>query len=110
MYAIRSYYALLQRIHEAGIAGLGGAGFPTDVKLKGALGGVELLIINGCECEPYITADDRLMQEHAAEIMDGIQILQHIVKPTLTLIALEDNKPEAIAALMAQVRESYNFV
>ena len=50
------------------------------------------------------------MQEHAAEIMDGIQILQHIVKPTLTLIALEDNKPQAIAALMAQVRESHTQI
>ena len=56
-----------------------------------------LLIINAVECEPYITADDRLMQEHANEIISGIKVLQHILKPALTVIAIEDNKPQAIA-------------
>ncbi|RTG45759.1 electron transport complex subunit RsxC, partial [Serratia marcescens] len=95
---------LIQRIHQAGIAGLGGAGFPTASKLQGGMSGVETLILNAAECEPYITADDRLMQEHAAQIIEGTQILQHILQPKLTLIGIEDNKPEAIAALKQALR------
>jgi electron transport complex protein RnfC len=95
---------LIQRIHQAGIAGLGGAGFPTSSKLQGGMSGVETLILNAAECEPYITADDRLMQEHAAQIVEGTQILQHILQPKLTLIGIEDNKPEAIAALKQALR------
>ncbi|WP_426883125.1 electron transport complex subunit RsxC [Serratia bockelmannii] len=95
---------LIQRIHQAGIAGLGGAGFPTASKLQGGMSGVETLILNAAECEPYITADDRLMQEHADQIIEGTQILQHILQPKLTLIGIEDNKPEAIAALKQALR------
>ena len=90
---------LVKRIHESGIAGLGGAGFPTDVKLATGREKVEILIINGAECEPYITCDDRLMQEEAHRIAEGIAVLRHILKPRLVLIAIEDNKPEAIAAM-----------
>ena len=93
--------ALVDIIHQAGVAGLGGAGFPAGKKLKSALDKVETLIINAAECEPYITADDCLMQEYAAEIVTGIEILQHILSPTLTIIGIEDNKPEAIEALKA---------
>ncbi|MGM7652152.1 electron transport complex subunit RsxC [Serratia marcescens] len=95
---------LIQRIHQAGIAGLGGAGFPTASKLQGGMSGVETLILNAAECEPYITADDRLMQEHADQIVEGTQILQHILQPKVTLIGIEDNKPEAIAALKQALR------
>ncbi|CUZ66883.1 Nitrogen fixation protein rnfC [Serratia marcescens] len=95
---------LIQRIHQAGIAGLGGAGFPTASKLQGGMSGVETLILNAAECEPYITADDRLMQEHADQIIEGTQILQHILQPKVTLIGIEDNKPEAIAALKLALR------
>ncbi|EMH4079726.1 TPA: electron transport complex subunit RsxC [Serratia marcescens] len=95
---------LIQRIHQAGIAGLGGAGFPTASKLQGGMSGVETLILNAAECEPYITADDRLMQEHADQIVEGTQILQHILQPKVTLIGIEDNKPEAIAALKHALR------
>ncbi|MGO2463219.1 MAG: electron transport complex subunit RsxC, partial [Serratia proteamaculans] len=90
---------LIQRIHQAGIAGLGGAGFPTASKLQGGMNGVETLILNAAECEPYITADDRLMQEHADQVIEGTQILRHLLQPKVTLIGIEDNKPEAIAAL-----------
>ncbi|KHS47444.1 electron transport complex subunit RsxC [Hafnia paralvei] len=90
---------LTHLIHQAGIAGLGGAGFPTGNKLEGGYGKVETLIINAAECEPYITADDRLMREHADEIILGCEILGHILTPKRTLIGIEDNKPEAIAAL-----------
>ena len=94
---------LVRRIHEAGIVGLGGAGFPTDVKLATGREKVEILIINGAECEPYISCDDRLMREEAQRIAEGIDIIRHILKPRLVLIAIEDNKPQAIAAMQAVV-------
>ncbi|MEG0006849.1 MAG: electron transport complex subunit RsxC [Aeromonas sp.] len=90
---------LLERIQQAGIAGLGGAVFPTHSKLDGRGQLTEILIVNGLECEPYITTDDRLMQEYADEIMDGIRVLKHLLKPKLTLIGVEDNKPAAIDEL-----------
>jgi Na+-translocating ferredoxin:NAD+ oxidoreductase subunit C len=93
---------LFERIRQAGIAGLGGAGFPTYAKLSVAREKAEIVIINGAECEPYITADDRLMREHAREILEGIEIIKHILRPTITIIAIEDNKPEAIAAFLLQ--------
>ncbi|WP_322863882.1 electron transport complex subunit RsxC [Aeromonas allosaccharophila] len=90
---------LLERIQKAGVAGLGGAVFPTHSKLDGRGQLTEILIVNGLECEPYITTDDRLMQQYADEIMDGIRVLKHLLKPKLTLIGVEDNKPEAIEQL-----------
>ncbi|WP_421317343.1 electron transport complex subunit RsxC [Aeromonas sp. 700377] len=90
---------LLERIQQAGVAGLGGAVFPTHSKLDGRGQLTEILIVNGLECEPYITTDDRLMQQYADEIMDGIRVLKHLLKPKLTLIGVEDNKPEAIEQL-----------
>ena len=90
---------IVQRIHDAGVAGLGGAGFPTATKLKGGLRGVKTLIINAAECEPYITADDRLMQDYAAEVLEGSRILGWVLQAERVLIGIEDNKPEAIAAL-----------
>lgn len=91
---------LLARIRGAGIAGMGGAGFPSAVKLAVRDGvRIDTLIINGTECEPYITADDMLMRERAAEIIAGARILAYLVKPGETLIGVEDNKPESIQAL-----------
>jgi len=87
---------LLERIQAAGIAGLGGAGFPSAQKLA-LQRPLEYLIINGVECEPYITADDRLMREHAAEIISGTEILMQVSGCNKALIAIEENKPEAIA-------------
>ena len=87
---------LIKAIKNAGVIGLGGAGFPTHLKLTHQDN--RLLIINAIECEPYITADDRLVQEHADEIIEGIQILQHILKPKMTIFAIEDNMPEGIEA------------
>ena len=93
---------LVALLREAGVAGLGGAGFPTAVKVTlGDQQRVEQLIINAVECEPYITADDRLMRERADEIVAGIRLLQYLLNPQHTLIGIEDNKPEAIAALGA---------
>ncbi|NIB24055.1 electron transport complex subunit RsxC [Pseudoteredinibacter isoporae] len=92
---------LLHRIRLAGIAGMGGAGFPTAVKLRPpATSPIDTLIINGTECEPYITADDVLMQERSDDIIRGCALLAHILgEPDNILIGVEDNKPKAIAAL-----------
>ncbi|MGE1561578.1 electron transport complex subunit RsxC [Pantoea septica] len=98
-YRQRERAAIVQRIHDAGVAGLGGAGFPTGTKLRGGLRGVKTLIINAAECEPYITADDRLMQDYAAEVLEGSRILAWVLQAERVLLGIEDNKPEAIAAL-----------
>ncbi len=90
---------LIELIRLAGVSGLGGAGFPTAKKIQAGLSRTEILIINAAECEPYITADDTLMQHHADEIIQGIEIVEHILKPKLTIIGIEDNKPLAIEAL-----------
>ncbi|MGL6261702.1 electron transport complex subunit RsxC [Vibrio sp. WXL210] len=90
---------LIEVIRQAGVSGMGGATFPTARKLQTGLSRTEILIINAAECEPYITADDRLMQEHADEVIEGISILEHILQPKLTIIGIEDNKPQAVAAL-----------
>ena len=91
---------LIQLIRRAGIVGLGGASFPTSAKLsRGNDLGIETLIINGVECEPYMTCDDILMQTYAREVVNGIGYLQQILKPKSTLIGIEDNKPDAIKAM-----------
>ena len=99
--------ALLKKIREAGIAGLGGAGFPTSVKLSiKSTQTIDVLIINGAECEPYITADDLLMQTHAEDIIAGVYLLSHILRhPTRLVIGVEDNKPKAINALRTALQE-----
>jgi len=92
---------LINLIRNAGIAGMGGAGFPSAVKLSVKPDThIATLIINGTECEPYITADDMLMRECAAHIIEGVKILHHIIAPDETLIGVEDNKPQALAALL----------
>ena len=97
---------LVERIRQAGISGLGGAGFPTSVKLNARpTQKIHTLIINGTECEPYITADDLLMRERADALVSGIEVLAHLIQPEQVLIGIEDNKPEAIAAVQAAVGE-----
>lgn len=100
-YASHSREELIERIHQFGVAGLGGAGFPTGNKLHGGGDKIDTLIINAAECEPYITADDRLMQDCAAQIIEGVRILAHILQPQRVLIGIEDNKPQAISMLRA---------
>ncbi|MEZ8291846.1 electron transport complex subunit RsxC [Vibrio sp. 10N.237.312.B06] len=90
---------LLDVIRQAGISGMGGAGFPTAKKLQSGLGRTDILIVNAAECEPYITSDDKLLQEHADEVLKGIEVVEHILQPKLTVIGIEDNKPGAIKAL-----------
>ena len=109
-YEDRDPAELIDAIRLNGIAGLGGAGFPTARKLQGGLGNVDILIINAAECEPYITADDRLMRDYAEEVIEGVRILRHIISPKLTIIGIEDNKPEAIKALEQHVKEDDNIL
>jgi len=87
-----------QRISDAGVVGLGGAVFPSAVKLKPTRE-IETLLINGVECEPYITCDDVLMRYHADTIIQGALLLARIIKPHEIVIAVEDNKPEAYQSL-----------
>lgn len=90
---------LVERIREAGIAGLGGAGFPSHIKLN-PLSSVNTLIINGAECEPYITADHALFKAHSDKVVEGVQLLAHILgNPEQVLIGIEDNKTDAIEQL-----------
>ncbi|MBJ9111056.1 electron transport complex subunit RsxC [Citrobacter sp. FDAARGOS_156] len=108
-YRARSREELIARIHQFGVAGLGGAGFPTGVKLQGGGDKIETLIINAAECEPYITADDRLMQDCAAQVVEGIRILAHILQPHEVLLGIEDNKPQAISMLRAVLADSHDI-
>jgi len=93
---------LQQRLRDFGIVGLGGAAFPSDLKLRHRIK-VDTLILNGAECEPYITCDDMLMRERANEIVRGIFILRHALEADEVVIGIEDNKPEAIAAMRQAV-------
>ncbi len=87
-------------IRDAGIVGLGGAGFPAFIKLNpGARTAIDTLVLNGSECEPYITCDDRLMRDRPDEIIAGARIMRHALHARECVIGIEDNKPEAVAAL-----------
>jgi len=98
---------MIELICRAGIVGLGGAVFPTSPKLaRGKAQGIDTLIINGVECEPYITCDDSLMRHYAAEVLRGTDYLQRILRPQTTVIAIEDNKPEAIEKMTAALAQS----
>ncbi len=101
-------YSLLERIQDSGIAGMGGAGFPTHIKVN-VKQPVDYLIINAVECEPYITADDLLMQERASDIIAGIEILQKVLNPKAVLIGIEDDKPIAAASLKAAIGQRENY-
>lgn len=99
---------LLSRIQDSGIAGMGGAGFPTHLKI-GMTQPVDYLIINAVECEPYISSDDLLMQEAATTIVKGIDILCRLLKPKAVLIGIEDDKPIATAAMMAACNQREHY-
>jgi H+/Na+-translocating ferredoxin:NAD+ oxidoreductase subunit C len=89
-----------QRVREAGIVGLGGAGFPTAVKLNpGPQRRVELLVINAAECEPYISCDEALMCSRGNDVIDGVRIMQHALGARRVVIGIEDNMPTAIDCL-----------
>lgn len=96
---------ILRAIREAGIVGMGGAAFPGDAKALGALGRIDCLIANACECEPYITADDALLRRFPDQVLQGMAILKQCLKPQRAVLAVEDNKAEAIARLQAKMTE-----
>jgi len=99
-YTARDPSELRNIIRDAGIVGLGGAGFPSFIKLNpGARTAIDTLILNGAECEPYITCDDRLMRERPEEIVAGARIMRHALHARRVLIGIEDNKPEAYEAI-----------
>jgi electron transport complex protein RnfC len=98
---------VLALIRQAGIVGLGGAGFPANIKLRPSLEReVDTLILNGAECEPYITADDMTMREKADQVMAGLRIMAWLLSPARVVIGIEENKPEAIAALRQAAKGS----
>jgi len=97
----RSTDQLRQAVFDAGICGLGGAGFPTTIKLGACA--IKTLIINGAECEPYITADEALMREYAVEIIEGARIIQTIVGAQDCVIGIEEDKHEAITAIQSAI-------
>ena len=88
--------SILHAIREAGIVGMGGAAFPGNVKALSAMGNVDTLIANACECEPYITADDSLLRLMPEQVLAGMAILKKILKPSRLVLAVEDNKAQAI--------------
>jgi electron transport complex protein RnfC len=96
---------ILAKIKQAGIAGMGGAAFPSHIKLNPA-SEIDLVIINAVECEPYITSDDRLMREHSDDIIAGIEIIYTLLSPQRIIIAIEDNKPEAAAAMSGAIEQA----
>ncbi len=95
---------ILHKIREAGLVGMGGAAFPGDVKAMSAMGHIEYLIANACECEPYITADDSLLRTNPEQVLKGMQLMQKVLKPDHTVLAVEDNKQEAIFTLKKLIR------
>lgn len=106
--ATSSRHQILERIQDSGIAGMGGAGFPTHLK-AGMQQPVDYLIINAVECEPYISADDALMQEAPTTIVKGIDILCQLLNPKAVLIGIEADKPIAIAALKAACSQREHY-
>lgn len=93
---------IADQVDRAGIVGLGGATFPAALKLKaGARQNIHTLILNGSECEPYLTCDDMLMRERAQEIINGARLIQRAIGAEQIVAGIEDNKPEAIAAMQS---------
>lgn len=96
-------------LHEAGIAGLGGAGFPAATKLAAGRGkSVHTLVLNGAECEPWISCDDALMQTRAADVVLGASVLLRASGATACIVAIEDDKPAAIAAMAAEIERAHH--
>lgn len=96
---------LKEKIQKAGIVGMGGAAFPTHVKLSPPKEKpIDVVILNGAECEPYLTADHRLMLEHSAEIVEGLKILMKILGVNEAYIGIEDNKPDAVEKMKEAVK------
>ena len=96
---------ILHCIREAGIVGMGGAAFPGNVKALSAMGKVDTLIANACECEPYITADDSLLRTEPEHVLEGMSLLRHVLHPDRVVLAVEDNKKEAIEKVQSILKD-----
>ena len=96
---------ILSAIREAGLVGMGGAAFPGNVKALTSMGKIHTLIANACECEPYITADDSLLRTEPEHVLEGMQILRQVLKPEHAILAVEDNKAEAIERIKAILKD-----
>lgn len=109
-YSLLSRVSIVSLIRDAGIIGMGGAGFPAADKLSGCAESViEFLIINAAECEPYITADEALLRERADKVVVGAQILKQASAARRCIIAIEDTKPDAIATLKQALQNEVNL-
>ena len=102
-YKQTAHTELRHRLREAGVVGLGGAVFPSDMKAYANKHKIKTLVLNGAECEPYITCDDMLMRERPADILRGAEVLRELLYAEEVLIGIEDNKPEALAAMRQAV-------
>ena len=96
---------ILSAIREAGLVGMGGAAFPGNVKALTSMGKIHTLIANACECEPYITADDSLLRTEPEHVLEGMQILRQVLKPEHAILAVEDNKADAIERIKAILKD-----
>ena len=96
---------ILHCVREAGIVGMGGAAFPGNVKALSAMGHVDTLIANACECEPYITADDSLLRTNPEQVLEGMMLLRQVLDPERLVLAVEDNKAEAIEKIKPLLEE-----
>ncbi len=101
---------IIEIVRAAGISGLGGATFPTYAKLQSALGKTQTAIVNCAECEPYITANHRLMLERGETVIMGLEVVMHALGVTDGIIAVEDNKPDAIRLLQEAVKQKPSAV
>ena len=96
---------ILSAIREAGLVGMGGAAFPGNVKALSAMGNIDTLIANACECEPYITADDSLLRTNPEQVLQGMMILKQVLNPERIVLAVEDNKAEAITKVQGCLKD-----
>ena len=104
-YKQTAHAELRHLLRLAGVVGLGGAVFPSDIKAYGHKHTIKTMVLNGAECEPYITCDDMLMRERAGDILRGAELLRELLHAEEVLIGIEDNKPQAIAAMQQAIRD-----
>lgn len=105
-YKTKTPEELIAMIREAGIVGMGGAAFPTHIKLSSAVGRVDTVIINAAECEPYLSSDHRVMLEATDELLGGLHLVRYIVGAKSMYIGIENNKPDAISLLLKRLSKS----
>ena len=103
-YEVNTREEFLDALSRSGIVGLGGAGFPTLVKLKADISKIDTLLINGAECEPYITSDTRTMIDDADAVADGIALVKRFLEVPSIVIGIEKNKPECIASMKRRLQ------